>query len=495
MTGSRAHERKAGVLLHPTSLPGPYGVGDVGPEADRFLDFLAEAGQALWQVLPLGPPGYGDSPYAARSSFAGNELLISPDLLVADGFLERHEVASPPHFPTTVADFEAAGTWQEALFRVAFRRFQAAGRWHELRDFERETTGWLPDYALFRALHQRDRRGWWEWPAGLARREPVALERAKERDRNEVAYHVFVQWLFDRQWQRLRTRARALEIEIMGDVPIFPAYDSADVWANQRLFKLDARGRQTVVAGVPPDYFSKTGQRWGNPVHRWDVQAADGFGWWIERFRWLFRLVDIARIDHFRGFAAAWEIPASEPTAVKGHWVPGPGRAFFERVATALPGARFVAEDLGMITDDVRDLLAAADLPGMRVLQFAFDSDARSPHLPHNLAPGSVVYTGTHDNDTTAGWLATASDDIRRRFREYAGLEREPGVDDLVRLAYASVAATAIVPMQDVLSLGGEARMNTPAQGHGNWRWRFAWPEMPEARPESLRAMAAVYGR
>jgi 4-alpha-glucanotransferase len=482
------------VLLHPTSLPGPHGCGDLGHDAHQFVDFMREAGFTLWQVMPLGPPGYGDSPYAARSVFAGNNLLISLDSLIDEGLLRRDEV-HPPAFPVGKVDFEAVAAWKRPLLRKAFDRFKASGAARELDDFSRRNAFWLHDYALYMALAEREQTWWIEWPPELVRRRPEALERAAENLADEVQFRVFLQARFWRQWGALRARANAYGIRIIGDIPIFPAHDSADVWSHQDIFKLGRDGGPTVVAGVPPDFFSATGQLWGNPVYRWDVLQDHGYLWWIERFRHLYELVDIIRLDHFRGFQAAWEVPAGDETAEHGTWAPGPGRDFFNEVRARLGSLEIIVEDLGTITRDVRELRDSLGFPGMKVLQFAFGDDARNPYLPHNYAPDSVVYTGTHDNDTTLGWFLSLEAKERERVLRYVARDGRDIVSDLARLAYESVASTAIIPMQDVLQNGSEGRMNTPGRADGNWAWRFQWDQLHPGRVAWLRELALVTAR
>lgn len=486
--------RKAGVLLHPTSLPGPFGIGDLGPAAYHFVDFLASAGQRLWQVLPLAPPGAGHSPYAARSTFAGNPLLISPELLRDDGLLDDGDLAAAGLPEEGRVPWDEVAARREILLRTACDRWRGQGRSHEAGDF-RARAHWLGDYALFMALRRKYCDvSWLDWPAELRRRTPAALEAAREELAGEVALHEFVQWAFDRQWAAIRHYAHEREVALMGDMPIFVDHDSADTWSNQHIFKLDADGRPVSVAGVPPDAFSATGQRWGNPLYDWEALAGDGYGWWRDRLAWALAQVDVLRLDHFRGFEAAWEIPADEPTAVNGAWVPGPGRALFDALTAALGPLSVVAEDLGVITRQVRALCDGLGYPGMKVLQFAFGDDAANPYLPHNLDPRSVMYTGTHDNDTTAGWFATAGDLELANLRRYLACET-PAPDDLIRMAYRSVSELAILPMQDVLGMGSEARMNVPGEPDGNWGWRFRWSDLPAGRHEWLRELARTYGR
>ncbi|MFN8506525.1 MAG: 4-alpha-glucanotransferase [Dehalococcoidia bacterium] len=486
--------RKAGVLLHPTSLPGPFGIGDLGPAAYHFVDFLASAGQRLWQVLPLTPPGAGHSPYAARSTFAGNPLLVSPELLRDNGLLHDADLAAAMLPEESRVPWTDVAERRETLLRTACARWHEQGRAHEADAF-RARAHWLGDYALFTALRRKHRDvSWLEWPAALRHREPAALAAAREELAADVALEEFTQWCFDRQWAALRHYAHEHGVELMGDMPIFVDHDSADTWAHQRIFKLDSEGRPLMVAGVPPDAFSATGQRWGNPLYDWDALARDGYGWWRDRLAWALAQVDILRLDHFRGFEAAWEIPADEPTAVHGHWVPGPGRALFDALTAALGPLPVVAEDLGVITAAVRALCDGLAYPGMKVLQFAFGDDAANPYLPHNLDPRSVIYTGTHDNDTTAGWFASAGEVELANLRRYLACEH-PCPDDLARMAYRAVSDLAILPMQDVLGLGREARMNVPGEPDGNWGWRFRWDELPPGRHDWLRELAHTYGR
>jgi len=487
-------DRSAGVLLHPTSLPGPFGVGDLGPEAHRFVDMLVSGGQRVWQVMPLGPPGPSDSPYAARSSFAGNPLLISPEAMAADGLLDEGDLRDVPALSNQRVDFPEVAQLKESLFRRAFGRFDH-GRFRDWEEFVDRSRAWLPDFALFMAIRARNSRSWWEWPEELAGRDAGAVERASRELGDEIRFQEFLQWLFWRQWGALRARANGSGIRIFGDIPIFVDLDSADVWANQRLFRLGHGGQPEVVTGVPPDAFSATGQHWGNPHYRWDVLRDEGYTWWIERLRHTLTMADLVRIDHFRGFEAAWEIPAGAPTAVHGHWAPGPGEEFFQHAEQALGKLPIVVEDLGVITKKVRALRDTLGFPGMKVLQFAFGDDARNPYLPHNLTANCVVYTGTHDNDTTIGWFATRSHDERDRIRRYLATDGHDIASDLIRTAYASVAEMAIVPMQDVLRLGPEARMNVPGDAHGNWHWRFRNEQVDPGRIVWLREMATTYGR
>lgn len=490
--------RHAGILLHPTSLPGPGGVGDLGDAAESFVDWLAAAGQTRWQILPLGPTGMGNSPYSAFSAFAGNPDLVSLDRLVSDGLLSPGDLRAAAES----RDADATRKLRDSALRLAAERF-FAGQGQQLRPtfdaFRREQAGWLDDFCLFMAIRvEQGQTGWIDWPAPLRLREPAALAAARERLAAEIDAVAFAQFAFDRQWAALRRYANQRGVLIFGDIPIFVAYDSADVWANRAQFQLDSGGRRTQVAGVPPDYFSATGQLWGNPLYDWERMRENGFRWWIERFRAVYRLVDIARIDHFRGFAAYWSIPATAPTAIEGAWRPGPGIALFDAVRQALApddALPIVAEDLGLITPDVDALRHAAGFPGMSVLQFAFGSGADNLYLPHNLPRDTVVYSGTHDNDTTIGWYLTADERARDHVRRYLGVSGDEIAWDLIRAAWRSVAETAIVPLQDVLSLGSEARMNVPGRAEGNWGWQMAPDALDPDLAVQLRNLTVLYGR
>ncbi|HWQ16070.1 MAG TPA: 4-alpha-glucanotransferase [Roseiflexaceae bacterium] len=490
--------RTSGILLHPTSLPSRWGIGDLGAAAYAFVDFLEAARQQRWQVMPLGPTGYGDSPYQSFSSFAGNPLLVSPDLLLAEGLLAAEDVADAPGFPDAAVDYGAVIPYKQALLRRAFARFQAAASPEQRRVFETFRAGralWLEDYALFMALKGTRGGAWPDWEPALARHEPDAVRRALADLSEEVTFQAFAQFLFFQQWERLRAYANERGVKIIGDIPIFVAYDSADVWGSRELFFIGEDNRPTVVAGVPPDYFSATGQLWGNPLYRWDALAAQGYRWWIERLRAVFALVDIVRLDHFRGFAAYWEVPAGEETAINGRWVPGPGAAVFEAARAALGELPIIAEDLGVITPDVEELRDRFGFPGMKVLQFAFGGSADAPYLPHNYTRPFVVYTGTHDNDTTLGWWNALDSGTRSHVQLYLGRSGEDISWDFIRLALASVADTAIIPLQDVLKLGSEARMNTPGRPAGNWSWRYTEGMLDSFAADRLRQLTELYGR
>jgi len=503
-------QRASGILLHPTSLPGPYGIGDLGPEARVLVDFLADSGQTLWQVLPLGPTGYGDSPYQCFSAFAGNTLLISPDVLVCERLLEVSDIAAAPAFPITRVDFGRVIEFKRSLLEKVYERFRTFGSdalRQEFDGFCLWAASWLNDYALFRAL--KDEHGgaaWNRWDRRLALRDERALAEARVRLRDRVEAHKFAQFLFFKQWLALKDYCRQRGVRIIGDIPIFVAYDSADVWANPRLFKLDENGAPRVVAGVPPDYFSATGQLWGNPIYDWERLRAEGFRWWVERVRWALQMVDVVRLDHFRGFAACWEVPGGDKTAERGQWVPAPGRELFETLARELGELPIIAEDLGVITPDVVELRDSFGFPGMRILQFAFGGDSRNLDLPHNYVRNVVVYTGTHDNDTTVGWFNSKAGEGSTRTVEQIERERRfclkylntDGREinwDFIRAVFASVADTAIVPLQDVLGLGSEARMNLPASTQGNWQWRYEKEALTTRHAERLRELAELYGR
>ncbi len=491
--------RASGVLLHPTSLPGPHGSGDFGAAAYHFVDWLVAAGQKLWQILPLGGIGPGNSPYMSTSAFAGNVLLIDLEELHRQGWLGADEVQPPAGIDEQRLNFAAVVPFRMDRLARAAQRFAtqaSAEQRAELQAFTQRHADWLPDYALFMTLAERHGwRDWCDWDAPLASRNPVAMASARQVHAERIAFWTFCQWCFFRQWLALKAYANARGIEIIGDAPIFIAYQSAEVWARPDLFELDARGRPTLVAGVPPDAFSDTGQRWGNPLYRWSAHAADGFAWWVQRIRRTFELVDVVRIDHFRGFAAHWEIPATEATAIHGRWVPGPGEALFKAIARELGPLPIIAEDLGVITPDVVALRKKFAFPGMRILQFAFDGGSGNAYLPHNHDVDAVVYTGTHDNDTTQGWWASLSEDQRHRVRDYLGVDGREIHWDLIRAACASVADTAVHPMQDVLGLSGEHRMNWPGKGEGYWQWRFAWSQVRPEHAQRLAHLTRLYRR
>ncbi len=495
--------RRSGILLHPTCLPGDHGIGEIGPQAYQFIDWLQAAGQTWWQVLPLGPTGYGDSPYQSFSAFAGNPLLISIDLLLDQKLLQPDDLQQPP--PSLSADrvdFGAVIPYKNHLLAQAFGRFksgQPPNLFKAYDDFCRQQAGWLDDYALFMALKEaHGGRVWTDWQPDIAHRRPEALEHWKQDLSDAIKRHKFLQYLFFDQWAELRRRAQAKGIGLIGDIPIFVAHDSADVWAHPDMFQLDDAGLPTVVAGVPPDYFSQTGQLWGNPLYRWPVLKQRGYRWWIQRVRATLNLVDLIRMDHFRGFAAYWEVPATEKTAVNGRWVPGPGADLFHHLRFAFNQHHLplIAEDLGVITDDVIALRDQFHLPGMKILQFAFSGGLAHMEAPYQYPRHCVVYTGTHDNDTSLGWFRNSSAPEERQLAlRYMGSDGSQFGWDFIRLALSSVADTAIVPLQDLLGLDSQARMNFPSHARGNWDWRFRAGDLTDDTQKRLLDMTEIYGR
>lgn len=483
--------RRSGVLLHPTSLPGNWERGDLGPEAYRFVEFLAAAGQTVWQSLPLGPPHADLSPYQCLSVHAGNPALISPELLVAEGWLTHEEVHQLAG--------DAENEFRERLIGRAYRGFVDHASQQDKTQydaFKQRHAYWLEDFALYRALRRRHGGAPWnQWSVPLRDRQPRALARVRREDGEYMGQVCFEQYVFFLQWADLKSYANARDILLFGDLPIFVAYDSADVWAQRQYFKLNGEGRPEVIAGVPPDYFSATGQRWGNPHYHWERLQAEGFRWWVERIASQLELFDIIRIDHFRGFESCWEIPADEPTAINGRWVKVPGDELFQTLQDRFGILPLVAEDLGLITAEVTRLRERYGLPGMKILQFAFDSDATNPYLPHNHESNSVVYTGTHDNDTTLGWYGKLTPAEAGYVNEYLGTPGESMPWPLIRSALESVANLTIIPMQDILMLGSEHRMNTPGTEQGNWTWRLTWDQVSEELPQKLAHITALYGR
>lgn len=494
--------RTSGVLLHPTSLPSPYGIGDFGRSAYAFVDYLVESGQSLWQVLPLGPTGYGDSPYQSFSSFAGNPLLISPEKLMNDGLLDPNDAADVPDFPKNEVDYGPVIPYKLGLLKKSFDYFEAEGTADHKEAFSRfchSQAEWLEDFALFMALKNKhvenDGGVWNSWPEAIAMRQPEAMTAWQKKLAPEVKFQQYLQYLFFDQWLTLKAYANQKGIKIVGDIPIFVAFDSADVWANRALFYLDDSGAPTVVAGVPPDYFSETGQRWGNPLYKWDKMAKNGYAWWAKRLKMSFTQADIVRIDHFRGFEAYWEIPAHEPTAVVGEWKKGPAFAFFDSMRDALGDLPLIAEDLGVITPEVTAIRDRFNFPGMKILQFAFGGEQNSAFLPHTFSHNCVVYPGTHDNETTVGWYQNASDAEQDHFRKYLGVDGQDVAWDMIRLSHMSVADMSIIPMQDLMALDNQARMNFPGRVGGYWRWRFEWEKVDPSIKFRLRALTALYGR
>ncbi len=495
-------ERAYGILLHPTSFPGPYPIGNLGAEARRFLDWLERAGASWWQVLPLGPTSYGDSPYQSFSAFAGNPYLIDPEQLIKRNWLDEGESEAAGER----IDYGLVYRWAWPLLRSAYAGFQERGSQqdsHQLAVFEREHADWLEDYALFMAIkaeHGGD--PWWQWPEPLKRRNSDALAAARQRLAGDAAFHRWTQWVFFEQWRELVAEAHRRHVGVIGDMPIFVAHDSADVWANPELFQLDEDLNPTVVAGVPPDYFSPTGQLWGNPLYDWRALERTKFDWWLRRIRHALKLADLVRIDHFRGFEAYWAVPAGAETAENGHWEKAPGGKLFQRILEELGSVPILAEDLGLITPEVEELRDRFGLPGMKVLQFAF-TGPDNPFLPHNYPESGncVVYTGTHDNDTTLGWCETASAAELEYMRAYLD-ERGINFDDcadapwsLITLAMKSRCRLAVFPLQDVLGLGSEARMNFPSRPEGNWAWRYRKGDLTDELANHLKQLAQESGR
>lgn len=490
--------RSAGILLHPTSLPSLFGVGDMGPTAYDWVERLRKARQTWWQMLPLGPPGYGDSPYQCFSAFAGNPLLISPEILIQDGLLQQADLPNAD-FPEGHVDFARVAGFKRPMLVQAWGRFQD-GRARSLQDaFEAfcvRRADWLEDYALFMALKEAHGGGSWQhWPADLRLRKPDALVDARRELAEEIGRHQFSQFLFFRQWEGLKQHAHSQGLRLIGDLPIFVSEDSADVWAHPELFLLNEDRRPTVIAGVPPDYFSATGQRWGNPLYHWEALKKDRYAWWVARLKGVLEQVDLVRFDHFRGFEAYWEIPANMPTAAVGRWVKGPGAELFEAFRTALGKLPLIAEDLGVITPEVETLRKQLQLPGMRILQFAFGGAVEKRFLPHNYDHRTVVYTGTHDNDTTQGWYTTLTEAEATYLHRYLLPSGQGIAWDLIRLAWASIADYVLAPLQDVLGLGSEARMNRPGQPSGNWGWRVTAKELAQANFERLGELTETYER
>ncbi|KAA3616226.1 MAG: 4-alpha-glucanotransferase [Calditrichaeota bacterium] len=503
--------RAGGILLHPTSLPGPYGIGDLGQSARSFVDFLDQSKLRLWQVLPVNPTGYGNSPYQTLSAFAGNPMLISLDELITEGLLTEKDLSTDFQFTDRRIKFQDVIPFHNEKLRLAYKNFRNGSGRHLIpafEDFCRDNEYWLQDYALFIALKEKhDLQLWTFWQPDLVKRDPVALEKYRHQLTEKIDAVRFNQFIFYKQWHALKDYANSMDIKLIGDIPIFLAHDSSDVWSNPHLFHLDENGWPTVVAGVPPDYFSETGQLWGNPLYRWDVIAEQNYEWWGRRFKAAFELVDIIRIDHFRGFESYWEVPANAETAINGRWVKGPGADIFKSIEAQLGKLPILAEDLGIITDEVRALRDEFGFPGFRILQFAFDdNDEAKFFLPHNHPKNCVVYTGTHDNDTSVGWFknenggySTRSDaeveQARHRACNYFNSAGNEINWDFIRFAFSSVANTAIVPLQDILGLGSQGRMNWPGKPDENWEWRYCADDITPAIIEKLRNLSTTFDR
>ena len=500
-------KRTSGILLHLTSLPGNHGIGNLGSGAYTFIDFLEASGQSCWQFLPTGPTStvFDSSPYMCRSVFAGNPLLIDLEALVKDNLLSPEDLEGHPEFSEYTVDYQEVSAFKNELLQKAFQNFARSGPTAEFEKFCHKHQNWLDDYALFMSFREQfDSRPWYEWPDYAARRDTKTLSQYTASRPETIFYYKFVQFVFFTQWQKLYDYAQTKNITLIGDIPIYVALDSADVWANQNLFKINAKTLQPIkVAGVPPDYFSETGQRWGNPVYKWKTD--DGkinkklYEWWLQRFRLIFSMMDMVKIDHFRGFEAFWEIPAEEKTAVKGKWVKGPGKKFFTTIRTGLKKMPIIAEDLGIITPPVEQMRDQLGFPGMRVLQFAFESDEKNPYLPHNYEQtNTIVYTGTHDNNTTLGWFLgnKLSETTRERIRRYLNSYDDSRISwEFTRLAMSSVAAMAIIPLQDILGFGEDCQMNRPGTPSGNWRWRCAVRFLNKETAQRLLDLTAFYNR
>ncbi len=473
--------RSSGTLVHPTSFPSKYGMGDLGNEAKEFINFLSETGQTIWQVLPLAPTGYGNSPYASYSAFAGNHYLISLDLLVEKGFLKPEEVQEAELPIKTKAEYEKSYERKNPLYKKAFERFsekKSGDQKKRLKEFENDNSFWLDDYCLFMACSEHnDRKPWNQWDKDLAQRKPAALKKAKKEFSDDIALHKWLQFEFFEQWYVLKEYANTKNIRVIGDIPIFVDHNSADVWGHPEYFEVDEQGNRMLVAGVPPDYFSATGQLWGNPLYKWSSLEKDNFSWWVERFRQMFNLFDAIRVDHFRGFDEYWQVDASEKTAENGEWISAPGHKLFNTIKDELGELPIIAEDLGLMTPGVIEMRDAFNFPGMKILQFAFDSDSSNSFLPHNYPQNCVTYTGTHDNDTSIGWYNSAPDIEKHRVREYAKSDGSEIEWDLIRLGMLSVADQAIFPLQDFMSLDASHRMNVPGTVGDNWLWRYT-PDM-----------------
>ena len=491
--------RSCGTLVHPTSFPSKYGMGDFGNEAKTFIDFLENTGQTIWQMLPLGPVGYGDSPYASYSAFAGNHYLISPDKLVEKGLLKQEEVIQGVMPVKTKAEYSKSYRIKDNLYKLASSRFYenlTPDQAKKLKAFIEENRFWLNDYCLFMACSKHhDRIPWNKWPSGLAQRNKKAIEEFSNAHNDEIEYQVWLQFEFFNQWYELKNYANGKNIRVVGDIPIFVDHNSADVWGNPEFFEVDKHGNRVLVAGVPPDYFSETGQLWGNPLYNWKALEKSDFSWWVHRFRQMFELFDAIRVDHFRGFDEYWEVPATEKTAVNGNWVSCPGQKLFKTIKKELGDLPIIAEDLGVMTPGVENLRDQFAFPGMKILQFAFDSDSSNDYLPHNYSQNCVVYTGTHDNDTTIGWYNTAPETEKHRVREYTRSDGSEIQWELIRLGMLSVADQAIFPLQDFMNLDQTHRMNIPGTAENNWLWRYNHQMLEEIDMVRIKNLVEISNR
>lgn len=491
--------RSSGTLVHPTSFPSRYGMGDLGTEAYRFIDFLYETDQTIWQVLPLGPTGYGNSPYASYSAFAGNPYLISLELLKEKGLLTSKEIQTAELPLTIEAQYERSYINKDSLLSKAFQRFtedQSRDQQKKLEAFKTSNSYWLEDYAMFMACSiSNDRASWNRWDEDIARRKPAALKKLKKQSADEIAFQTWLQHEFFEQWYALKEYANSKNIRVIGDIPIFVDHNSADVWSHPEYFEVDQQGDRKLVAGVPPDYFSETGQLWGNPLYNWKNLKKENFSWWIERFKQMFELFDAIRVDHFRGFDAYWEVEASEETAINGQWVKAPGIDLFTTIKENLGELPIIAEDLGVMTDTVEELRDMFNFPGMKILQFAFDSDATNSFLPHNYPQNCVTYTGTHDNDTTIGWYNSAPDVEKHRVREYTRSDGSNIQWELIRLGMLSVADQAIFPLQDFMNLDSSHRMNIPGTVGGNWMWRYTPDMLQNVDKQKIKTLVEMGNR
>jgi 4-alpha-glucanotransferase len=495
-------KRGSGILLHITSLPSPYGIGGFGPGAFRFVDFLCETKQSFWQTLPLTPTGlvYGNSPYGSTSVFAGNPLLISPELMKSGDLLTREDISALPDFPIDRVDYNTVFNYKRKLFQLAYERFKKIKNNCEYEKFCFENSQWLDDYALFIALKAYfGGQVWSKWPPEIRDRRPEPLQSLKKDLHDKIEIEKFIQYVFIKQWLSLKKYCNEKGIHIIGDLPIYISYDSVDLWSNPEIFKLDKEKRPYVVSGVPPDYFSETGQLWGNPVYNWEILKERGFDWWIRRIEHNLRLFDFIRVDHFRGFVAYWEVPATEKTAINGRWKKVPAVDFFDKLTKRFPCLPIIAEDLGVITPDVREVMRRYEFPGMKVLLFAFSENLPgNPYIPHNIVENCVFYTGTHDNNTIKGWFEKEAK-LEEKKRLFCYIGREVPLKnlhwELIRLVMMSVANTVIFPMQDTLGLGEETRMNRPGTSAGNWQWRLLPDEITPSLKRKLREMTEIYGR